>query len=48
MVLPQRLTNHALKLAHDEIDHNGSIRTYMLLKRLYYWKELKPFVHKYI
>ena len=48
MVIPQHLTNHVLKLAHDEMGHNGSMGTYMLLKRLYYWKELKPVVHKYV
>ena len=27
-----------LKMAHDQMGHNGSARTYMILKRLYYWK----------
>ena len=31
-----------LRLAHDELGHNGSARTYMLLRRLYYWKGMNP------
>ena len=30
-----------LNLAHDQLGHNGSARTYMLLKRIYYWKVMK-------
>ena len=39
IVLPRALT--AQILAHDNLGHNGTHRTYMLLKRLYYQK-LKP------
>ena len=35
-------------MAHDNLGHNGTHRTYMLLKRLYYWKGLKPSVTKHI
>ena len=35
-------------MAHDELEHNGTHRTYTLLKRLYYWKGLKPTVEKHI
>ena len=35
-------------MAHDELGHNGTHRTYILLKRLYYWKGLKPSVEKHI
>ena len=35
-------------MAHDELGHNGTHRTYPLLKRLYYWKGLKPSVEKHI
>ena len=35
-------------MAHDDLGHNGTHRTYMLLKRLYYWKGLKPSVTKHI
>ena len=38
----------ALRLAHDELGHNGSSRTYMMLQRLYFWKEMKPQVFKYV
>ena len=35
-------------MAHDELGHNGTQRTCSLLKRLYYWKGLKPSVEKHI
>ena len=35
-------------MVHDELGHNGTHRTYILLKRLYYWKGLKPSVEKHI
>ena len=48
IVLPRGLTAQILKMAHDNLRHNGTHRTYMLLKRLYYWKGLKPSVTKHI
>ena len=48
IVLPRVLTAQVLKMAHDDLGHNGTHRTYMLLKRLYYWKGLKPSVVHYI
>ena len=48
IVLPRALTAQILKIAHDNLGHNGTHRTYMLLKRLYYWKGLKPCVTKHI
>ena len=35
-------------MAHDNLGHNGTHRMYTLLKRLYYWKGLKPSVAKHI
>ena len=35
IVLPRALTTQILKMAHDDLGHNGTHRTYMLLKRLY-------------
>ena len=40
IVLLRALTVQILKMAHDNLGHNGTHRTYMLLKRLYYWKGL--------
>ena len=40
IVLPRALTAQILKMAHDDLGHNGTHRTYTLLKRLYYWKGL--------
>ena len=48
IVLPRALTAQILKMAHDNLGHNGTHRTYTLLKRLYYWKSLKPCVTKHI
>ena len=48
IVLPRALTAQILKMADDELGHNGTQRTYMLLKSLYYWKGLKPSVTKHI
>ena len=42
------LTTQILWMAHDELGHNGTHRTYTLLKRLYYWKGLKQSVEKHI
>ena len=35
-------------MAHDELGHNGTHRTYTILKRLYYWKGLKLSIQKHI
>ena len=40
--------HYTLRLAHDELGHNGSARTCMLLRRLYYWKGMKPHIYKYV
>ena len=34
-VVPRALTAQILKMAHDELGHNGTKRTYTILKRLY-------------
>ena len=38
-VVPKALTAQILRMAHDELGHNGTHRTYTLLKRLYYCKD---------
>ena len=35
-VIPRSLIPHILQMAHDELGHNGTHRTYILLKRLHY------------
>ena len=47
-VIPRDLTGQILRMAHDELGHNDTHRTYIMLKRLYYWKDLKPSVEKHI
>ena len=47
-VIPRAITTQVLQMAHDNLGHNGTHRTYTLLKKLYYWKGLKPSVAKHI
>ena len=47
-IILRALTGQILRMAHDELVHNGTYRTYTMLKRLYYWKGLKPSVEKHI
>ena len=48
VIIPRVVTAQILWMAHDNLGHNGTHRTYTLLKRLYYWKGLKPCVAKHI
>ena len=48
IVVPRAITTQILQMVHDELGHNGTPRTYTLLKRLYYWKGLKLSVEKHI
>ena len=47
-VIPRSLVPQVLHMVHDELGHNGTHRTYVTLKQLYYWKGLKPSVAKHI
>ena len=42
IVLPHMLIGHVLILSHNKLGHNGISRTCAILKRLYYWKGMKP------
>ena len=42
IVVPRDLAEIVLKLAHDNLGYNGSARTYMIIRRNYYWKGLRP------
>ena len=48
IVIPWDLSKVVLKLAHDDLGHNGSARTYMVVRRNYYWKGLRPDVVRYV
>ena len=48
IVIPKDLSTVVLKLAHDDLGHNRSARTYMILRRNYYWKGLRPDVIKHV
>ena len=48
IVYPQVLIGAVLQLAHEGLGYNGSLRTYALIKRYYYWKGLKSMVKKYV
>ena len=41
VVLPQVLSNAALQLAHEWLGHNGSLRTYALLKKILLFERTK-------
>ena len=47
MVLPHVLTTQILRATYDELGHNGSTRTYIIVQNLYYWKGLKAIVNKH-
>ena len=47
-VIPRTITAQVLQMAHDNLGHNRTHGTCTLLKRLYYWKGLKPSVAKHI
>ena len=48
IVIPRSLVPQVLHIAHDKLGHNGTHRTYVLIKRLYYWKGLKPSIERHI
>ena len=39
--LPNVLVFHVLRTEHDDLGHNGFLRTYAALKRVFYWKGMK-------
>ena len=41
-VVPRSLRGILLKLSHDDLGHNGTAQTYMLLRQSYYWKGMRP------
>ena len=41
VVLPDLLRDCVLMLAHDKQGHNGALRVYNSIRRLYYWKGMK-------
>ena len=41
VVLPDLLKDCVLMLAHDKQGHNGALRVYNSIRRLYYWKGMK-------
>ena len=48
MVVPRGLCGTLLKLSHDDLGHNRTARTYMLLRQNYYWKGMRPEVTRYV
>ena len=48
IVVPPQLATMLLKLARDDLGHNGTARTYMILRHSYYWKGMKSFVATYV
>ena len=48
LVIPVSHAKVVLKLAHDELRHNGTAQTYALIKRMFYWKGLKKDTEHYV
>ena len=48
VVLPDTLIEPILHMAHDDLGHNGTNRTYKLLKKHVFWKGMKPMIQRYI
>ena len=48
LVIPVSHAKIILKLAHDELGHSGTARTYALVKRMFYWKGLKKDTENYV
>ena len=48
IILPCMLIGHVLELAQNKLGHNGISRTYAMLKCLYYWKDMKTSIVKYV
>ena len=47
VVLPDLLRDCVLMLAHDKKGHNGALRVYNSIRRLYYWKGMKKQIRSY-
>ena len=45
--LPSVLIFQALRMAHDNLGHNGFPRTYAALKRVFFWKGMKEDIRKH-
>ena len=45
--LPAVLVLQVLCAGHDELGHNGFLRTYVALKRVFYWKGMKENIRDY-
>ena len=48
IVVPPQLALMLLNLAHNDLGHNGTVRTYMILRHSYYWKGMKSFISTYV
>ena len=45
--LPSVLIFQVLRTAHDDLGHNGFLRTYAALKRVFFWKGMKEDIRKH-
>ena len=45
--LPNVLVFQVFQTAHDDLGHNGFLRTYVALKRVFYWKGMKKDIRKH-
>lgn len=47
-VVPKTLLPYVLKSVHNDAGHNGATRTYLLTRRMYYWKGMKHDVQRFV
>ena len=48
IVIPKSLIEHVMTMAHDHSGHNGAPRTYMAVRRVYYWKGMKADIRQHV
>ena len=48
IVIPKSMKEAVLVVSHDHSGHNGSTRTYMAVRRIYYWKGMKKDIANHV
>ena len=41
IMVPDKITKYILHEAHERLDHPGSVKLYLFLRKMYYWPQLK-------
>ena len=48
IVLPQIMIKYLLHVSHDSLGHDGAMKLYHFLKRLYYFQGMRRKIHQYV